>query len=73
MKNAIKYLLLASILSLTAGVNAHIGHARVYFDDPTTGPDVARPEAVVSNLTRQPASTATRLAETRIQSDICIS
>lgn len=46
MKNAIKYLLLASILSLTAGVNAHIGHDRMYLDDPATGPDVGTPEWV---------------------------
>ncbi|MBG6246487.1 hypothetical protein CS369_20295 [Candidatus Symbiopectobacterium sp. 'North America'] len=46
MKNAIKYLLLASILSLTAGVNSHIGYDRMYFDDPATGPDVGTPEWV---------------------------
>lgn len=46
MKNAIKYLLLASILSLTAGVNAHIGNDRMYFNDPATGPDEGSAEWV---------------------------
>ncbi len=46
MKNAIKYLLLASILSLTASVNAHIGYDRMYFDDPATSPDVGSAEWV---------------------------